>query len=151
MVYLDEAGFNQHLHSEYARAPRGTQVFSDIKGKKYQRINMIAAQCQGEVLAPMVFEGNCDRMLFEHWFETQLLPRLTPGKVIVMDNYTIHKSNKIQIIAEEYGCRVLFLPPYSPDLNPIEHLWANIKAKVKKILKTINDFNTAIDLAFKQC
>ncbi len=109
---------------------------------------MIAAQCKKAVLAPMVFEGTTDSKLFNHWLEKCLVPELKPGQVIVMDNYCIHKTAKTQEIIEKAGCEILFLSPYSPDLNPIENLWANIKARIKKIKTSCEDFNNAIDIAF---
>ena len=149
LVYLDESGIDKFLSRDYARAPRGQQVISDIKGKKYQRVSMIAAQCLKEVIAPFVFEGTTDSKLFNHWLETCLAPELRPGQVVVMDNYCIHKTAKTQEIITQAGCRLLFLPPYSPDLNPIENLWAIIKSRIRKIKKDCNDFNQAIDLAFQ--
>ena len=69
------------------------------------------------------------------------MPELRRGQVLVMDNYCIHKSVKTQEIVEKAGCEILFLPPYSPDLNPIENLWANIKARVKKLGTLCEDFH----------
>lgn len=109
---------------------------------------MIAAQVQRAVLAPFVFEGTTDAKLFNHWLETCLVPELKPGQVVVMDNYCIHKSAKTKEILEKVGCSLLFLPPYSPDLNPIENLWAVIKSRIKKIKNSCDDFNEAINLAF---
>ena len=109
---------------------------------------MIAAQCKKTVLAPLVFEGTTDSRLFNHWLQTCLVPELKPGQVVVMDNYCIHKGVKTQEIIEKVGCEILFLPPYSPDLNPIENLWAIIKSRIKKIKNSCDDFNNAIDLAF---
>jgi transposase len=148
-VYLDESGIDKFLSRDYARAPRGMQVISDIKGKKYQRVSMIAAQVGKVVLAPMVFEGTTDSKLFNHWLEKCLVPELRPGQVVIMDNYCIHKTAKTQEIIEKAGCTILFLPPYSPDLNPIENLWANIKARIRKIKNSCDDFNQAINIAFQ--
>lgn len=147
MVSLDESGINKFLYREYARAPRGKQIISSIKGKKYQRVSMIAAQCQKKVLAPMVFEGTADTKLFNNWLEKSLMPELKPGQTVVMDNYVIHKSSKTKEIIERAGCKVLYLPPYSPDLNPIENLWATIKARIRNISSSEKSLNKAIDQA----
>ena len=75
----------------------------------------------------MLFDGTCNTDVFNQWLEEMLLPALKPGTVIIMDNAAFHKSQKTREVIEAAGCRILFLPPYSPDLNPIEKLWANIK------------------------
>lgn len=149
LVYLDESGIDKFLSRNYARAPRGEQVISEIRGKKYQRVSMIAAQCLKDVLAPFVFEGTTNSKIFNHWLEKCLVPELRPGQVVVMDNYCIHKTAKTYEIIEKAGCKILFLPPYSPDLNPIENLWAITKTKIKKIKRFCDDFHQAINLAFK--
>jgi transposase len=94
---------------------------------------MIEAQCKKAILAPFIFEGTTDSKLFNHWLEKCLAPLLKPGKVIVMDNYCIHKSFETQEIIKKAGYEILFLPPYSPDLNPIENYWAILKSRIKKI------------------
>jgi len=75
----------------------------------------------------MLFEGTCNTEVFNLWLEQMLLPCLVTGSVIVLDNATFHKSELTVRLVEEAGCKLLFLPPYSPDLNPIEKLWGNIK------------------------
>jgi transposase len=150
VVYLDESGIDRFLHREYARSARGEQVFCDVKGNKYQRVSMIAAQCKKVILAPFVFTGTCDAQVFNGWIETQLLPVLKAGQVVVMDNYCIHKTKETQRLIESVGCKIIFLPPYSPDLNPIENTWAVIKSRIKALQKTITDFHQAINQAFQK-
>lgn len=149
LVFLDESGIDKFLSRDYARSPKGMQVISDVKGKKYQRVSMIAAECQKRILAPLVFEGTADAGFFNHWLEKCLLPELRAGQVVIMDNYSIHKSAKTQELIASVGCKVLFLPPYSPDFNPIENTWAVIKSRIKKAKKFFDDFNSAIDWAFQ--
>lgn len=149
MVYLDESGIDKFLHRDYARSTRGTQVICDIKGNQYQRVSMISALCMKRIIAPFVFEGTADRALFTQWLEECLAPQLKPDQVVVMDNYSIHKGQKIKDIIENRGCRLVFLPPYSPDLNPIENLWAIIKNRIRKMKKSYSDFHKAIDQAFR--
>ena len=83
-----------------------------------------------------------------YWLENCLLPTLGPGYTIVMDNAAFHKSEKTKILIEKARCNLLFLPPYSPDLNPIEKFWANLKAKIRKCIRRFPSLADAIDNAF---
>ena len=83
-----------------------------------------------------------------YWLENCLLPTLGPGYTIVMDNAAFHKSEKTKILIEKARCNLLFLPPYSPDLNPIEKFWANLKAKIRKCIRRFSSLADAIDNAF---
>jgi transposase len=90
----------------------------------------------------MVFNGSCNTILFENWVEQFLIKELKPGQVVVMDNASFHKSQKTRELMKSVGCTLIFLPPYSPDLNPIEKFWANMKRWIKN---KINEFNTLYD------
>lgn len=87
--------------------------------------------------------------LFNAWVEQFLAPQLRPGQVVVMDNASFHKSAKTRELIEAVGCRVLFLPPYSPDLNPIEQFWANMKRWIKTRIPNFDKFYDAIVAFFK--
>ena len=93
----------------------------------------IAGTRENRYIAPMYFKGYCDTEVVEAWLEQELLPVLTPGHIIVMDNASFHKSAKIKELIEEAGCDLLFLPPYSPDLNPIERFWSWLKAWIRRL------------------
>ena len=80
-----------------------------------------------------------------------MIPELSPNQVIIMDNATFHKSKRTKELIESAGCSVLFLPPYSPDLNPIEIFWANFKKLVQKKLKKLGNLSQAIDRSFLEC
>ena len=82
---------------------------------------------------PFDFEGSCNEDLFYTWLTKFLLPQCEKGTYIIMDNHSIHKSERIEEAIKKHHCKLLFLPKYSPDLNPIEHFWHKIKSKVKKI------------------
>lgn len=111
---------------------------------------MIGALCEGEFLAPMVYQGYCTAQLIESWFVQFLLPNLEPGQVIIMDNAPFHNSRRIGELIEEAGCELLFLPTYSPDLNPIEHWWHKIKTAIRKELPIHQfDVQKAADAAFQ--
>lgn len=133
------------MHREHARSIRGTQVFGEISGKRFARQSVIAALFRGKFLSPMCFEGTCDTSLFNTWLKQVLIPNLTPGQVLILDNASFHKSVESQKLVEAAGCKILFLPPYSPDLNPIEKYWANMKTKVRELLLKVHTFADALD------
>jgi transposase len=99
-------------------------------------------------LAPFCFQGTCNTELFNIWVERFLCPALKPGQVVILDNATFHKSEKTKELIENRRCTLFFLPPYSPDLNPIETFWANLKAKIRSIIKNFSTLSMAIDHAF---
>ena len=147
LVYVDECGIDQYLYREFAYSPRGQKVIERISGKKFKRTNILAGICQGEWVAPMEYGGTTDSILFEFWFENCLLKEVRPGSVIILDNATFHKKSVLPDLAQKKNCRVLFLPPYSPDLNPIEKKWAWLKKRLRKIFPQFDSF----DLAFSTC
>ena len=126
---------------------RGKIVLGEISGKRFARQSVISALFQGKFLAPMCFEGTCDTSLFNAWLKQALLPNLIPGQVLILDNASFHKSAESQKMVEDAGCKILFLPPYSPDLNPIEKYWANMKTKVRELLFKVKTFTEALDQA----
>jgi hypothetical protein len=149
LVYVDECGIDQYLYREYARAPRGEKVVAKISGKKFKRTNIVAGICQGKWVAPMEYSGTTDSVVFEFWFENCLLKDVRPGSVIVLDNATFHKKSVLPDLAKRYNCEVLFLPPYSPDLNPIEKKWAWIKQILRNILHNFDVFDDAMQTVFQ--
>ena len=92
IAYVDESGIDTYLYREYGYALRGQQVFGQVRGRKYQRYGIVAAQMGNKVLAPFQYNGTMDRKLFEFWFSSQLLPSLEQGTVIVMDNASFHSK-----------------------------------------------------------
>ncbi len=99
-------------------------------------------------MAPFCYKGTCDTRLFNIWLKDFLIPELKAGQVVIMDNATFHKSKETQELIKKSGCRILFLPPYSPDLNPIEKFWANFKKMVRSNLEKIQTLAEAIDASF---
>ena len=123
---------------------------SQKPGKKRQRLSIIGALCEDKFFAPMVYQGYCTAKLIAAWLEQCLLPQVQPGQVIVMDNAPFHNSRKIRELIEKAECELLFLPTYSPDLNPIEHWWNKVKIAIRKELP-LHDFNVnqAAEAAFQ--
>jgi len=148
LVYVDETGIDQCLYREYSYAPRGQKVVAKISGRKFKRTNILAGIREGKWIAPLEYSGTTDSILFECWFENCLLQELDDGAVIVLDNATFHKKSVLPNLAKNYGCEVLFLPPYSPDLNPIENKWAWLKKRLRNILPDFDSFYSALLCCF---
>ncbi|MBX9742546.1 MAG: transposase [Chthoniobacterales bacterium] len=85
-----------------------------------------------------MFEGSCNRSLFETYVEKVLVPVLQPGQTVIMDNATFHKGHRVAEIIKKAACELIFLPPYSPDFNPIEHYWFRIKHRIRQHLPLCN-------------
>jgi len=149
LVYVDECGIDKYLYREFAYAPCGEKVITKISGKKFKRTNIVSGLCLGEWIAPMEYSGTTDSILFEFWFENCLLKELGAGKVIVLDNATFHKKSVLPNLAKKHNCEVLFLPPYSPNLNPIERKWAWLKRNLRKILPDFDSFQQAVQNSFQ--
>ncbi len=149
IAYVDECGIDTYLYREYGYAPRGQQVCGRIRGRKYERCGIVAAKMADKILAPFQYSGTMNSGLFEFWFSNQLLPSLDKGTVIVMDNASFHSKKRLFCVAQNAGCRLLFLPPYSPELNPIEHFWAWLKRFLRKILPSTSSFDDAFFTAFQ--
>ena len=148
LVYVDESGIDQCLYREYARAPRGQKIIAKISGKKFKRTNILAGICGGNWVSPLQYECSTDSILFEFWFENCLLREVAPGSIVILDNATFHKKSILLELAKNYGCDVLFLPPYSPDLNPIEKKWAWLKKKLRGTLRFYDSFGLALQNCF---
>ena len=138
-----------YLYREYGYAPRGQQVLDRICGRKYKRRSIVAAKMGDQILAPLVYSGTMDTSLFEFWFTEQLLPSLDVGTVIVMDNASFHSKKRLICAAQKAECSLLFLPPYSPELNPIEKFWARLKRLLRNILPSCSSFDVALCSAFQ--
>jgi len=149
LIYVDESGIDKEMNREYGRAPRGEPVYGEVRGRKFDRTNIIAGKCGGKVIAPGEYKGTTDHRLFETWFSGALLKEAKPGSVIVLDNATFHRKKTLRKLAEQAGCSVLFLPPYSPDLNPIEKVWANLKKFLKYHLRFFTSLSAAITAFFQ--
>lgn len=119
----------------------------EISGTRFARESFIAALFQGKLMSPMCFQGTCNTGLFNAWLEEMVVPQLQPGQVLILDNASFHRSEKSKQLVEAVGCKLMFLPPYSPDLNPIEKCWAHIKAKVRELLSKVSKFTDALDSA----
>lgn len=132
------------MHRTKGRAPRGKKVKKKHKGRRFKRRNVIAGLCGKQVLALVTYAWATDSIWFVEWFEHCLIPVLQPNSVIVMDNASFHPKNALRTIAEAYGHRIVFLPAYSPDKNPIENLWANLKTWLRSFSENYKKIQEAI-------
>lgn len=144
LYYVDEFGLDEYLYRQYAYSPRGVAIAGKISGRKFERTNVVAAKCCGKVVAPMIYDGTTDSIIFEYWFETILLKSIPKYSVIILDNATFHRKTRLRELANIACCEVLFLPPYSPDLNPIEKFWAWLKARLRNILPAYASLGDAL-------
>lgn len=145
LVFVDETGMDEDLQRLYGWSLRGEQIQGTHTGGKVRRVSLIAALCKKKIQAPMRFEGYCDSSVVNAWIEQCLLPTLTPGQIVIFDNASFHKSKTTKNLIESVGCRLLFLPPYSPDYNPIENFWAILKNKIKSLRSPKRSLEDCID------
>lgn len=127
-VFLDECGVTTDLLRRYGRSPRGTRLHDHTPCSHWQTHTVVAALRLDGLMAPAVFDGPIDTPTFRAYVEQVLVPTLRPGDVVVLDNLAVHKQPEVREAIEAVGARVRFLPPYSPDFNPIEQLFAKLKA-----------------------
>jgi transposase len=111
---------------------------------------MISGWRDGEIIAPMLFKGYCNTGLVCKWIEEFLVPELLPGQIVVIDNASFHPQQRINQLIAQAGCEVIFLPPYSPDLNKIEKFWARLKHHVSMIIGQCESLWDAVQQAFCQ-
>ena len=132
LVFLDETGLNTKMTRLYGRAPRGERLVAAVPHGHWRTTTFIAGLRQSGVIAPLVLDGPMTGAAFRAYVEQALVPALKPGDVVVMDNLAAHKVAGIEQAIALAGASLLYLPPYSPDLNPIEQLIAQLKALLRK-------------------
>jgi len=132
LVFVDEMGTNTSLAPLYAWAPKGERARCEVprnRGKNTTLLASMTAEGMGSCLAVV---GSTTKAVFEAYLERVLVPTLRPGQVVVMDNLASHKGQKVRELIEGRSCELLYLPPYSPDFNPIEEAFSKVKALVRK-------------------
>ena len=148
IAYIDETGIDSFVHREFCRAKRGKKVISKVSGKKYKRCGIVAAKMGKRIISPLQYDGTMDSQLFETWFAKMLLPALPANTTIVMDNASFHRKSRLTLLAEDAGHRIVFLPPYSPQLNPIENFWSWLKCRLRKVMPFFVSFDDALSDCF---
>lgn len=150
LYFIDEIGAHLGLTRLYGRAVPGARVVEATPGYSGPHYTAIAALSLQGVCAPFVFKGNTDGVAFETYVAVLLAPRLRRGDIVLLDNLSAHKQPVIRTLIEARGATVEFLPPYSPDLNPIEKCWSKVKAWLRKAkARTYDDLVTALANAMR--
>ena len=126
-VYIDETGFSGASFREYAYARKGLCVEDKVPSNRYKRTTLIAARIRECFTAPVLFDGSCDALVFNTWLQEMLCSLLDGRHAVILDNASFHKGWQTVALIEGSGASLLFLPPYSPELNPIEKDFANLK------------------------
>ena len=139
IVYIDESGFATDMPRTHGYASIGERCFGVHNWQAKGRINAIGALLGASLVTVGLFEANVNADIFTTWLEQDLLPKLTPACVLVMDNAAFHKQVNTQELITNAGHTLEFLPPYSPDLNPIEHKWAQAKAIRRKTRQSVDE------------
>ncbi len=149
IIYLDESGFSASTQRDYGWSKCGKKLHGERSGNRRPRTSLIAGKRGRELLAPFLFEGSTDAIWFNQWLEKHLFKELRPNSTIILDNAAFHKKKDIHAMADKAGHKVIFLPPYSPDFNPIEQDFAIIKkqranaptkTKLYDIIKTYGNY-----------
>jgi transposase len=115
----------------YGRAPRGQRARGAVPHGRWERLTILGGLTLGGLTACLAVEGAADTAVMLAFVRHALAPTLRPGQTVVLDNLSVHRAAPVRRAVEAAGCRLLFLPPYSPDLNPIEQAWSKLKALLR--------------------
>jgi transposase len=145
LVFIDETATTTKMTRLRGRARKGERLRARAPFGHWGTQTFIAALRHDGLTAPWIIDAPMNRKIFETYVETQLAPTLAPGDVVILDNLSSHKSEVAKAILRERGAWFVFLPPYSPDLNPIEMAFAKLKAHLRRIkARTIDDLWRAV-------
>ena len=145
LVFIDETGASTKMARRYGRSPRGTRCRAPIPHGHWKTTTFVGALRLEGMTAPMVLDGAMHGAAFLAYVEQVLVPTLKPGDIVIMDNLPAHKPTAVRQAIEKAGAELRFLPPYSPDFNPIEMAFSKFKAFLKGIAaRTVNDLWDAI-------
>jgi transposase len=132
LVFVDEMGSNISLAPVYAWSRRGERAFVSVPRNWGKNVTLLASMSLEGMGPCLAVEGSTTREVFEAYLEHVLAPTLRAGQVVVMDNLTAHKGERVRELIAARGCELLYLPPYSPDFNPIEEAFAKLKTLLRK-------------------
>ena len=149
LVFLDESGVNTNMSRRYARSAIGQRANDAIPLNTGKSTTILSSVRLDGTIIPVFFAGAVNQERFAHYLKEHLIPTLKPGDIVIMDNLRTHKVDGVAALIQSVGAFPLYLPPYSPDLNPIEEMWSKIKAYLRKVKARVsNKLDQAIIDAF---
>ena len=131
-VFVDEMGANTSLSPIYGWARRGRRAYFRAPRNRGANVTLLSSMTYSEMGPSLAVEGPTTREVFETYVDRVLAPELRPGQIVVMDNLSAHKGSRIRELIERRGCQLRYLPPYSPDLNPIEEAFSKVKGMLRR-------------------
>lgn len=151
IIVIDESGTNLGITSDYARAEGGARAKAPKPNNPGVKFSIVGAITTFAIIAMSYVENAINGNIFYNFVKSSLLPHLRKGKFVVMDNVSFHKQQNVIKLIESTGARVVFLPPYSPELSPIEKLWSKIKGILKKLKpRSKEEFHDALGYALNE-
>jgi transposase len=145
LVFIDESGITTNMVRRFARARGGRRAMGRAPAGRYERLTLLGAIALTGLRALMTIPAATDEAVFLAFIEQVLVPELRPGQVVVFDNLAAHKRPAITAAIEKAGCRVILLPPYTPEWNPIEPCWSKIKEFLRsRAARTLESLETAV-------
>ena len=148
LIFLDECGINTGMTRLYGRAPKEERVVDAVPDVRFARTSVLSSVRMDGTIIPCTFDDALNGDLFREYIRVFLVPTLKPGDIVVMDNLSSHKVSGIMEMIQNAGTQVKFLPPYSPDFNPIELMWSKMKAILRKLkIRSRDLLDEAIALA----
>ncbi len=146
LVFIDETGASTNLARKSGRCRRGRRLRVGVAHGHYKTITLVAGLRLSGLVAQKAFDKPMNAATFEDWAEKCLVPTLSKGDVVVMDNLSSHKGPRVEKLIEAAGAELRYLPPYSPDMNPIEKAYSKLKAFLRKIAeRTVSGLMNALD------
>jgi transposase len=131
LVFVDESGIATNMTRRYARAPKGERALGRVPAGHWRQFTVLGGLSKEGLIACMSIEAATDREIFVAFVREVLLPELRSGQVVILDNLNAHKGAEVTELIEAAGCRVLYLPAYSPEFNPIELCWSKLKGLLR--------------------
>lgn len=132
LIFLDETGVTTNMVRRYGRSPRGKRVRGYAPAGHWKITTFLAGLANDGIVAPFVIDEPMNRTIFTQYVRQYLVPELKPGDIVILDNLSSHKGTEAAALVDACGATLLFLPPYSPDLNPIEMVFAKLKHLLRK-------------------